>query len=109
MKWYAVVVLVLFILTVVGISMLRPTSASAAGGLYASTAHKSGVRRLADEPVGDCTHCHYAHASYDGQHIDGRPGVQKRGRRPEPCPHTMDTGKQRQHRAGANGEDGSGY
>jgi len=41
----------------------------------------------------------------DREGIDRRAGVEKRRRRPEPGAHAVDAGEERQHSAGAHGED----
>ena len=41
----------------------------------------------------------------DGQHVDGRAGVEERGGRPQPRAHALDAREQRQHGAGADRQD----
>jgi len=44
----------------------------------------------------------------DGKHVDGRAGIEKGCGRPYACATHVDAGKEREHSAGANGQDSAG-
>jgi predicted CXXCH cytochrome family protein len=74
MKSYVVISLILAVFISAGIFIFHTSLSNAAGGFYTSGAHgdaDTGVYRISGEPLGDCVHCHYEHASYDGAHISG--------------------------------------